>query len=124
MYNKAYLSRKWILNYPEQIFLVDPLGWCPNYKDPMNDSLKFFFETFGKMSTSGHVLFIIDDCSADKFMTKKKQMLSELAFSGRHVNCSGWVLTQKYNSVLTDLREQTKWTALFCTNIMTVLRKP
>ena len=42
-------------------------------------------------------------------------MLSQLAFSGRHENCSVWVLTQKYNSVLTDLREQTKWTALFFT---------
>ena len=42
-------------------------------------------------------------------------MLSELAFSGRHLNCSVWVLTQKYNAVLTDLREQTKWTALFYT---------
>ena len=42
-------------------------------------------------------------------------MLSKLAFSGRHKDCSLWVLTQKYNSVLTDLREQTKWTALFYT---------
>ena len=40
-------------------------------------------------------------------------MLSELAFSGRHADISAWVLTQKYNSVLTDLREQTRWVALF-----------
>ena len=40
-------------------------------------------------------------------------MLSELAFSGRHVDQSVWVLTQKYNSVLKDLREQTKWIAVF-----------
>ena len=39
-------------------------------------------------------------------------MLSELAFSGRHANISVWVLTQKYNSVLPDLREQTHWVAL------------
>ena len=81
----------------------------------MNDSIKLFFEVFGKMNKEDHVLFLIDDCSADKCMTKKKQMLSELAFSGRHLNCSVWVLTQKYNAVLTDLREQTKWTALFFT---------
>ena len=95
--------------------MVDPLDWFPNSKDPMNDSIKLFFEVFGKMNKEGHVLFLIDDCSADKSMTKKKQMLSQLAFSGRHENCSVWVLTQKYNSVLTDLREQTKWTALFYT---------
>ena len=56
---------------------------------------------------------IVDDCSAEKGMKKKQQMLSELAFSGRHLNCSLWILTQKYNSVLTDVREQIKWLALF-----------
>ena len=40
-------------------------------------------------------------------------MLSKLAFSGRHAEQSIWVLTQKYNSILTDLREQVKWVALF-----------
>jgi len=58
-------------------------------------------------------LYIIDDCSATKALTKKKDMLSELAFSGRHAEQSVWVLTQKYNAVLKDLREQTCWVALF-----------
>ena len=40
-------------------------------------------------------------------------MLSELAFSGRHALQSSWILTQKYTSILTDFREQTKWLALF-----------
>ena len=40
-------------------------------------------------------------------------MLSELVFSGRHAKQSVWVLTQKYNSVLKDLRDQTCWVALF-----------
>ena len=40
-------------------------------------------------------------------------MLSMLAFSGRHVEQSVWVLTQKYNSVLKDLREQTRLVCLF-----------
>ena len=40
-------------------------------------------------------------------------MLSELAFSGRHAKQSVWVSTQKYNSMLKDLREQTRWLALF-----------
>ena len=50
---------------------------------------------------------------ASKALTKKRDMLSELAFSGRHAGQSVWVLTQKYNSVLKDLREQTKWIAVF-----------
>ena len=36
-----------------------------------------------------------------------------LAFLGRHAEQSVWVLTQKYNSVLKDLREQTRWVCLF-----------
>ena len=42
-------------------------------------------------------LFIIDDCSATKALTKKRDMLSKLAFSGHHADKSVWVLTQKYN---------------------------
>ena len=40
-------------------------------------------------------------------------MLSELAFSGRHADQSAWVLTQKYNAVLKDVRELTRWVCLF-----------
>ena len=40
-------------------------------------------------------------------------MLSELAFSGRHADQRVWVLTQTYNAVLKDLREQTRWVCLF-----------
>ena len=40
-------------------------------------------------------------------------MLSMLAFSGRHAEQSVWVLTQKHNSVLKDLREQTRCVFLF-----------
>jgi hypothetical protein len=42
-------------------------------------------------------------------------MLSELAFSGRHAEQSVWVISQRYNSVLKDLREQTKWLCMFFT---------
>lgn len=100
-YNKAYKSREWVYN--------DPEVWLINPQDRLNDCLKLFFEIFAGERT----LYIIDDCSDLKALTQKKQMLSKLAFSGRHANQSVWVLTQKYNSVLTDLREQTKWVALF-----------
>ena len=46
-------------------------------------------------------------------MKRKQQMLSELAFSGRHLGCSLWILIQKYNATLTDVRQQIKWLALF-----------
>ena len=53
-------------------------------------------------------LFIIDNCSAEDEINKQRDALSELAFSGRHRNHSLWVLTQKYNSISKDVREQLK----------------
>ena len=62
----------------------------------------------------GHqTLFIIDDCSAEGEINKKRDALSELAFSSCHRNHSLWVLKQKYNSVSKDVREQIKWLCLF-----------
>ena len=52
------------------------------------------------------LLFLVLSCS---------DALSELAFSGRHRNHFLWVLTQKYNSVSKDIREQIKWLCLFFT---------
>ena len=52
-------------------------------------------------------LYIIDDKSASTALTEKKDM------SGRHAEQSVWVITQKYISVLKDLREQTRWVCLF-----------
>ena len=100
-WNKTYQGRSWVWTDP-QVFIVDP-------GDRLQEYLRAFYSIFAGEST----LYIIDDCSASKALTKKRDMLSELAFSGRHAGQSVWVLTQKYNSVLKDLREQTKWIAVF-----------
>ena len=42
-------------------------------------------------------------------------MLSQLAFSGRYAEQSVWVISQRYNSVFKDLREQAKWVCMFYT---------
>ena len=75
----------------------------------LHDCLRALYQVF----QGEPCLFLIDDCAATKALTKKKDMLSELAFSGRHAGASVWVLTQKFNAVGKDLREQTKWVALF-----------
>ena len=71
----------------------------------------FFFYKFAGKPT----LYIIDDCSATKESTKKKDMLSELEFSGRHAYQSVEVISQRYISDLKDLRERTKWVCMFYT---------
>ena len=77
----------------------------------LNEWIKLF-----KNALKGHqTLFIIDDCSAEGEINKKRDALSELAFSGHHRDHSLWVLTQKYNSVSKDVHEQFKWLCLFFT---------
>ena len=99
--NKTYQERPWIQK-DKNIHKILP-------GDKFNEALKFFNEKFKNKKT----LFLIDDCSAEKCLTLKKRELSKLAFSGRHIGHSVWILTQKYNSVLTDFREQIRWLVMF-----------
>ena len=102
--NKMYLSRKWIFD-DKNVFIV-----C-DVKGKLNEWIILF-----KSMLKGHqTLFIIDDCSAEGEINKYRDALSELSFSGLHRNHSLWVLTQKYNSVSKDVREQIKWLCLFFT---------
>lgn len=111
-WNKAYKNREWIddVRRPKNknIIIVNPV--C-NGEEKLQELLRMFFNKYAGSPT----LYIIDDCSATKELTKKKDMLSELAFSGRHAEQSVWVISQRYNSVLKDLREQTKWMCMFYT---------
>ena len=111
-WNKAYKSREWIgdVRKPKtkNIIIVNPIH---NGEEKLQELLRVFFNQYAGSDT----LYIIDDCSATKELTKKKDMLSELAFSGRHAEQSVWVISQRYNSVLKDLREQTKWLCMFYT---------
>ena len=99
--NKTYLERPWLWRN-KCIYFIDP-------RDRLHDWLRILFDLCADSPT----LYLLDDLAASGTLKKKKDMLSELAFSGRHAKQSVWVLTQKYNAVSKDLREQTKWTALF-----------
>ena len=111
-WNRAYKNREWIgdVRKPKNknVIIVNPLI---NGEEKLQELLRMFFNKYAGSPT----LYIIDDCSATKELTKKKDMLSELAFSGRHAEQSVWVISQRYNSVLKDLREQTKWLCMFYT---------
>ena len=100
--NKTYLFWKWI--FDDLLIVCDLEG-------KLNEWIKLFKNTLKGYQT----LFIIDDCSAESEINKKRDALLELAFSGRHRNHSLWVLTQKYNSVSKDVREQIKWLCLIFT---------
>ena len=69
--NKTYLSRKWIFDYKNVFIMCDVKG-------KLNEWIKLFQNTLKGCQT----LFIIDDCSAEGEINKKRDALSELAFRG------------------------------------------
>ena len=81
-HNKTYQQCAWIWTDPE-VYLLDP-------GERLHDYLRAFYRVFMAEPT----LFIIGDCSASTALTKKKDMLSMLAFSGHHAEQSVWVITQ------------------------------
>ena len=102
--SKTYLSKRWIFDDNNVFIKCDVNGL-------LNEWIKLFENALKGYQT----LFIIDDCSAEGEVNKKRDALSELAFSSRHRNHSLWVLTQKYNSISKDIREQIKWLCFFFT---------
>ena len=73
--NNTYLSRKWIFD-DKNVFIV-----C-DVEGKLNEWIKLFRKTLRFRKT----LFITEDCSAKGEINKKRDALSELAFSGRHGN--------------------------------------
>ena len=57
--------------------IVNPVT---NGTERLQELLRIFFKEHQGTPT----LYVLDDCSATKELTKKRDMLSELAFSGRH----------------------------------------
>ena len=103
--NKTYLSRKWTLDDKNVFIACDVEG-------KLNEWIKLFKNNLKGYQT---LFIIIDDCSTEGEINRKRDALSELAFSGRLRNQSLWVLTQKYNFVSKEVKEQIKWLCLFFT---------
>ena len=67
----------------KNITLVNPV--ISDGTERLQELLRLFFDKLAGKPT----LYIIDDCSASKELTKKKDMLSELAFSDMQTNQCG-----------------------------------
>ena len=50
-------------------------------------------------------LFLIDDCAHLHDSKIKESVICKLAFNGRHHNISTWIITQKYNTIVKDFRD-------------------
>ena len=82
----------------KNITIISPIA--PDGKEMLQELLRLFFEK----CTGSPTLYLIDDTSATKELTKVKDMLSELAFSDRHAKQSVWVIPNRYISELKGLR--------------------
>jgi Cdc6-like AAA superfamily ATPase len=102
-YNKTY-DRKFIQSDPDVIPLV-------MIDDKLNDVLSRLIEKH--KDKKEQTLIIIDDCANLYDAKLKATALTKLAFHGRHLNLSLWVLTQKYNAIVKDFRENIRMLVLF-----------
>ena len=72
------------------ITIVNPI--TPDGKEMLQELLRLFCSI---KYAGTPTLYIIDDCSARKELTKKKDMLSQLAFCARHAEQYVWVILQR-----------------------------
>ena len=60
-----------------------------------------------------NILFLIDDCFNLNDTKRKSTALTKLIFSGRHMGISTWLITQKYNVVVKDYRDNIRMLMLY-----------
>ena len=100
--NKTY-HRKFILNDVDVFPIV--------INDKLNEILDVVLKKFG--DSREQTLIIIDDCANLYDAKLKATALTKLAFHGRHLNLSTWVITQKYNAIVKDFRENIRVLIMF-----------
>src|SRR5271166_6680061 len=102
VYNKTY-NRKFIC--------TDPCIMPAIVQDKLNEVLEKLIDVY--KNKTEQTLIIIDDCANLNDAKIKVTALTKLAFHGRHVNISTWILTQKYNAIVKDFRENIMMLVLF-----------
>ena len=95
-YNSTYKSRGWVWNDPD-VIPIEP-----------GNQLYYLIERICNLLAGDKTLFLIDDIIADETLDKRRQLLLELAISGRHGGHSLWLLTQSYTAVPINIRRQAK----------------
>lgn len=98
--NDTY-NRKLIYD-SENIFIILP-----------NDNLNKLLELSKEFFSGHNTLFIIDDCANLHDSKIKRSAICKLAFHGRHDKISTWIITQKYNAIVKDFRENIRMLILF-----------
>jgi hypothetical protein len=103
-----HIIENWI-EKNEFIFVIDM-----DYAD-LDTLLEKTIEVFSyiNMKNKCNTLFIIDDCANLHDSKMKESAICKLAFHGRHHNISTWIITQKYNAIVKDFRDNIRMLILF-----------
>ena len=97
--NETY-DRKFIYDNKYVIVITDD-----NLDELLEKNMEFF--------SGSRTLFLIDDCANLHDSKMKESAICKLAFHGRHHNISTWIITQKYNAIVKDFRDNIKMLILF-----------
>jgi len=101
-YNKTY-NRPFIY-YDSNVIPV-------HIQNDMNGNLKKITNVFA--DTKKQTLIILDDFANLHDAKVKSSLFTKLAFHGRHSNISCWAITQKYNAIVKDFRQNIQALVLF-----------
>ena len=88
----------------DYVFVISPL-------DNLDELLEFAIRQFIKIGKN--ILFLVDDCANLNDTKRKSTALTMLAFSARHTAISNWLITQKYNAVMKDYRDNIRMLVLY-----------
>lgn len=93
--NLAY-DKGWLYSDEQVVVVVPPWGG-----GDISLLLKLLHLTYAGTST----LIVLDDCAASKDVKVRTDELASLAFSGRHLQLSIFILTQQYTSIMKLFRD-------------------
>ena len=95
-HNETYKSRGWVWTDPD-VIPIEP-----------GNQLHYLIEKISKLLAEFKTLFLIDDIIGDEALNKRRQLLLELAISGRLRNHLLWLLMQSYTAIPKNIRRQAK----------------
>ena len=84
-------------NDPRLLVVSPDVSNCDEINDLLEHCATFFSGT--------NNLLVLDDCAVSKDLKKRSNKFIDLAFSGRHIGLSVWVLTQQLTSIAKSFRE-------------------
>ena len=69
------------------------------------ESINYFLSLIEKVFSGTNSLIILDDCAVSKDLKSRTNNFINLAFSGRHIYLSLWVITQQLTSISKPFRD-------------------